>query len=58
VDALNVYRASNVRVDLRNSSRLVILLQSAEIFRTVTSSFVCNWTISVNVNEGIQDPEK
>jgi hypothetical protein len=37
--------------------RLVLQLQSAEISRTVTSSFVWRWTISVNVNEGIQDPE-
>jgi len=38
-------------------SCLVIQLQSAEVSRTVTSSFVWSWTISVDVNEGIQDPE-
>jgi len=36
---------------------LVLQLQSAEVSRTVTSSFVWSWTISVNVNEGIQDSE-
>ena len=41
-------------VDVCNSNRLV-QLQCARISRTVTSSFVWSWTISVN--EGIQDPE-
>jgi hypothetical protein len=39
------------------SRSLVLQLQSAEVSRKVTSSFVWSWTISVNVNEGIQDPE-
>ena len=43
-------------VDVRNSSCLVIQFQSAEVSRTVTSSFERSWTISVSVNEGIQDP--
>jgi len=54
VVALNVYRASNVLVGACNSSCLV-LLQSAEVSRKVTSSFVWSWTISVNGNEGAQD---
>jgi hypothetical protein len=41
----------------RERRRLVLQLQSAEVSRTVTSSFVWSWTITVNVNEGIQDPE-
>jgi hypothetical protein len=36
---------------------LVLQLQSAEVSGTATSSFVWSYTISVNVNEGIQDPE-
>jgi hypothetical protein len=40
-----------------NSRRLVLQLQSAEVSGTVTSSFEWSWTISVNVNEGIQDPQ-
>jgi hypothetical protein len=36
---------------------LVLQLQSAEVSGTVTRSFKRIWTISVNVNEGIQDPE-
>ena len=39
------------------SIRLVLQLHSSEVDRTVTSSFVWSWTISVNVNEGIQDTE-
>jgi hypothetical protein len=39
------------------TSCLVLQLQSAEVSRTVTSGFEWSWTISVNVNEGIQDPE-
>jgi hypothetical protein len=35
----------------------VLQLQSAEVSPMVTSSFVWSWTLSVNVNEGIQDPE-
>jgi hypothetical protein len=35
----------------------IAVLCSAEVTRTVTSSFVRSWTISVNVNEGIQDHE-
>jgi len=35
----------------------MLQLQSAEVSRTVTSSFLWGWTISVNVNERIQDPE-
>jgi len=57
VIALSVCRASNVWGHECKSRRLVLQLQSAEILRTVTSSFVWSWTISVNVNEGIQDPE-
>jgi hypothetical protein len=38
------------------SRHLVLLIQSAEVYRTVTSSFVWSCTISANVNEGIQDP--
>jgi len=38
------------------SRRLVLELQSAEVSRTVTSSFEWSWTIIVNINEGIQDP--
>jgi len=38
-------------------SCLVLQLQSAEVSRTVTCSFVWTWTISANVNEGIQDAE-
>jgi hypothetical protein len=37
--ALNVYRASNVWVDVCNSSCLVLQLQSAEVSRSVSSSF-------------------
>jgi hypothetical protein len=37
-------------------SCLEIQLQSAEISRTVTSSFVWGWTTIVNVKEGVQDP--
>jgi hypothetical protein len=51
------HEQSNVQADTYNSRRLVIQLQSAEVYRTVTSSFVWSWTISVNVNEGTQDPE-
>jgi len=36
-------------------SCLVLQWQSAEVSRTVTSSFVWSWTISVE--EGIQDTE-
>ena len=57
VVALSVYRASNVWDRVQESRRLVLQLQSAEFSRTVTSSFLRSWTISVNVNEGIQDPE-
>jgi hypothetical protein len=39
------------------SSCLVLQLQAVEVSGTVTSSFVWSWTTSVNVNEGIQDPE-
>jgi len=39
------------------SKRLVHHLQSAEVSQTATRSFVSSWTISVNVNEGTQDPE-
>jgi len=39
------------------SRRSVLQWQSAKVARTVTSSFLWSWTISVNVNEGIQDPE-
>jgi hypothetical protein len=35
----------------------VLQLQSAEVSRTVTSSFVWRWTFSANVNGGIQDPD-
>jgi len=41
VVALNVYRASNMWVDLcNNSRRLVLELQSTEVSRTVTSCLV------------------
>jgi len=40
-----------------DKSCLVIQMQSAEVSRTVTSSFEWSWTISVTVNEGIQGPE-
>jgi hypothetical protein len=40
-----------------NSSCLVLQLQSAEVSRTVTSSFELSWMIGVNVDEGIQDPK-
>jgi len=30
--------------------------QKYQVSRTVTSSFVCSWTISVTIDEGIQDP--
>ena len=50
--ALNVYRASNVWVDLCNSSCLVHQLQSTKVSLTVTSSNECSWTVSANVNEG------
>jgi hypothetical protein len=36
---------------VRNSSCLVIRLQSAAVSQTVTGSFQWSWTISVNVNE-------
>jgi hypothetical protein len=39
------------------SSCHVLQLQSAEVSRKVTNSFVWNWTISAKVNEGIQGPE-
>jgi len=54
---LSVYRAGKVWVDLHNSSCLVLQLQSAEVSGTVTSSFEWSWTVSVNVNKGIEDPE-
>ena len=54
--AISVYRASNVWVDACNSSCLVLQLQSVEVPRTVTSSFVWSWTISINVNEGTKIP--
>jgi len=54
--ALNVYHASNVSVDLYNSSCLVLQCHSAEVSRMVTSSFVWSWVISVNVNEGPKIP--
>ena len=52
VVVLNVYPASNVWVDVWNSSCLVLQWQSAEVSRTVTSSFEWSQMISVNVNEG------
>jgi hypothetical protein len=55
--ALNVYRASNVWVDVRNSSCLVHQLQPADTSPTVTSCFVWSWTIRFYVIEGLQDPE-
>jgi len=57
VVALNVYRENNVWVDLGNSSCLMLQLQSAAVSPTVTSSFEWSWTISVNINERMQDPE-
>ena len=54
---LNDCHVSNLWVDLCNSSCLVLQLQSAEVSLTVTSSFECVRTVSVNVNEGTQDPE-
>jgi hypothetical protein len=39
------------------TSCLVLQVQSAEVSRTVTSSFEWSWTISVNVNEVTEDPE-
>jgi len=53
VVALDVYRASNVWVDVGNSSCLVLQMQSAEVSRTVIGSFEWRWTISECVNEGI-----
>ena len=44
-------------ITLAMCSCLVIQLESAEVSRTVTGSFVRIWTISVNVNEVTQDPE-
>ena len=38
------------------SRHLVLQLQSAEVSRMVTSSFVWNWVTGVYGNEGIQDP--
>jgi len=55
--ALNDYRASNVWVDVCNSSCLVLELQSAEVCRMVTNSFEGSWTTSVDINDGTKDPE-
>jgi hypothetical protein len=51
VVALYVYRASNVWVDVSNSSCLVLQLQSAEVCRTVTRRFERSGTISECGNE-------
>jgi len=48
---------SNVWVDIRNSSCLVLQVQSAEISWTLTGSFVWSWMSIVNFNEGTQYPE-